>query len=150
MKGIPLNHGKFALVDDVDFDFLNERKWYAMRSASGKHYAMDSNGVLMHRYILSPGVQQEVDHINGNPLDNRRKNMRTCTRAENMRNRPVRKNNKSGFKGVYKRGSRFRAYIGYDGKIKQIGTFDSAEEAAIARDKASLCYHGEFANLNFI
>lgn len=105
----------------------------------------------MHRFVLSapPGVY--VDHINHNGLDNRRScNIRLCTPSQNIARAryPV---GPSGFRGVYwdeKRG-KYRASIKTGGRIRNIGRFPSAEEAASAYDRASIAMFGEFANLNF-
>ncbi len=105
----------------------------------------------MHRVIKGAKAGQSVDHVNGNGLDNRRSNLRLCAHAENLRNRKIHKNNKSGFKGVRKRkeSSLWRAEIRSNHKFYFLGNFHSAEEAAHAYDAAALKLHGEFARLNF-
>ena len=105
------------------------------------------NGKLLHRIIMGDPDGQEVDHINVNPLDNRRENLRICSHHENSFNRTKYSNNKSGFKGVYfdKQKQKFRAYINIDGKRKYLGYFDDPEEAHQAYCKAAIKLHGEFA-----
>jgi len=103
----------------------------------------------MHRVILPDA--EEVDHINGNGLDNRRANLRPATGIENRRNRRRSRKNTSGYAGVSwdKVNRKWYAYITADGRMRALGRFDTAEEAALARDRAALELHGEFARLNF-
>jgi hypothetical protein len=119
---------------------------------SGRGYVQSvRRGVatLLHRLILSAPPGSVVDHINGDPSDNRRENLRICSHTENMRNRKVSKSNKLGLKGVHwDRGrSRYRALIWVDGKKKWLGSYKTAEEAKAAYDSAAPIYHGEFARL---
>lgn len=104
----------------------------------------------MHREImgLSIGDQREVDHINGNRLDNRRCNLRLATHEQNMHNARRRKDNSSGFKGVsWKvRDRKWYAAIEISGKRIHLGVFDTAEEAHVAYCGAADRLHGEFAN----
>lgn len=105
---------------------------------------------LLHRRIAEAQPGQEVDHINGNPLDNRRCNLRVCSHMENVKNRGPSRNNTSGFKGVYydaRRGT-FRADIRADRKKYSLGSFATAVEAAEAYNAAALKYHRDFARLN--
>lgn len=94
---IVLSRGLFALIDPEDYDFINCWKWYAAARGLGKFYAARSRWlgkgrshrcetVYMHRLLLVPIGDLEIDHINHNGLDNRRSNLRLVTRAENMRN----------------------------------------------------------------
>jgi hypothetical protein len=115
-----------------------------------------SNGiVLMHRLILELDGQNidglEVDHDNGNRLDNRRENLRPATKSQNMSNRGPFLNNKSGFKGVcwHKRRQKWIAQIHVSGKRTHLGYFDDPIAAARAYDAAALELHGAFARLNF-
>jgi hypothetical protein len=151
-KSIFLSNGKECLVDDDDYQWASQYKWHE----SGKGYALRNkqvNGrsatVRMHRELLQVHQGLEVDHINGNRLDNRRSNLRPATRQENVRNRKVQKNNKCGFKGVSCEKGRFRAYICVNNKLIHLGMFTTAEEAARARDKAEKELFGEFSRLNF-
>jgi hypothetical protein len=111
--------------------------------------------VSMHRlaFYLVEGEwpAEEVDHINGNSHDNRWCNLRKCDRASNMKNRTRYKNSKSGFKGVCKRNGyeKYRAVIKSDNVIYSLGDYDTAEEAAMAYDKAAKSLHADFSNLNF-
>jgi len=97
---------------------------------------------------VEPG--QEVDHANGNPLDNRKRNLRVCSRVQNASNIKRRKDNSSGYKGVSFMASRrrWRARISVARREHHLGLFDTAEEAAHAYNKAAVAMHGEFARLN--
>jgi hypothetical protein len=105
----------------------------------------------MHRLIMNTPKGMVTDHINGNPLDNRKENLRICTAAENKQNRAAGKNNTSGFKGVsrHKRTNSWHARIGHNKKPIHIGCFEDKEEAARAYDRKAIELHGEFAQTNF-
>lgn len=161
---IPLTKGQFAIVDDEDAD-LAQLKWCA---ALGKTYAnggqftarrsvrINKKGywMLMHRVILSRKMERSlaanelVDHINGDPLDNRRSNLRLATASQNLHNIGRSSANTSGYKGVSwdRRRKKWRARIKKDGKEKHLGLFDTPEEAFEAYCKAGPEYHGEFFN----
>ena len=158
MKKIPLTQGKFALVDDADYEFLNQWKWCVSKSScSGKFYAQrrsdKSNGfqvISMHRLLSGAQKKDIVDHINGNPLDNQKSNLRICSIAENSRNAVKPKNNTSGFKGVTwdKDRRRWVAQIKFNRKTINLGRFTCPIEAARTYNSAAIKYFGEFANLN--
>lgn len=121
-------------------------------SSNGYRYLLFSGGqkLLAHRLVwfLTHDVwPKEIDHINGNPDDNRIENLRTATHAENCRNSRRHKDNKSGVKGVcweQKRG-RWAAYICVDGRRHGLGRFRTKEDAASAYREAALEFHGKFA-----
>ena len=97
--------------------------------------------------IMGEPNGKDVDHINRNPLDNRRENLRICTHQQNQYNRTKQSNNTSGFKGVSfnKEKQKFEARIGIDGKSKFLGYFDTAEKASECYKQAALKHHGDFA-----
>ncbi|GAJ01158.1 unnamed protein product [marine sediment metagenome] len=157
-KVIALTQGKVALVDDADFEWLNQWKWYAFKDPRVYYARRNSyeNGkvctIQMHRAILNPPLGSDSDHINGNGLDNRRTNLRVCTHAENCQNRRKPTGCSSRYKGVSwrKRTRKWRAYIWINGRQKQLGCFDEEEEAARAYNKEALEQFREFAQLNVI
>lgn len=147
---IPLTRGKFAKVDYDDVDRLATMgDWhfsngYALHNVPGR-----TSQVRMHRVIMDAPDDKQIDHINGDKLDNRRENLRLATNAENQRNTKRRSDNTSGYKGVWQiTNGRWRARLAVDGRDIHLGYFDTAEEAAAVRDVAALKYHGEFARTN--
>jgi hypothetical protein len=134
----------YAIVGK-EFAYLANRKW-------GKTYfgyAKDPvTKELLHRLILAAKPGEVVDHINGNKLDNRTANIRVCTQAENSRNQRIKRNNSTGFKGVSRSFGKFEAKIKKDYKIVWRKRYDTAEQAAVAYNKAAIKYFGEFARLN--
>lgn len=160
MKQIPLTKDMVALVDDSDFDWLSASKWHAHKDSNtqNEYYAMrkhpEKNSTqAMHRVILGlTDPEINVDHINGNRLDNQRHNLRICSHAENMRNMKLNSKNTSGFKGVVfrKDSGLWRARITFNGKRITLGHFNTAEEAAHAYNEACIKYHRDFARPNTI
>lgn len=155
MKKIKLTKNKFAIIDNDDFLRISYYKWhyraeYATRNSSrleGKQTA-----ILMHREILKLNKNNkfDVDHINGNKLDNRKINLRICTRSENQYNRKISKNNTSGYKGVswHEGSNKWYARICLNYKSIFLGAFDSKELAAKAYNSAALKNNPNFAKLN--
>lgn len=153
-KKIPLTQGKFALVDDEDYEWLSRWKWCAAKGGS-TFYATRSPGkrnttITMHRLIMGVSIKQLIDHINGNGLDNRRRNLRPATKAQNMMNRGPQRGNKSGYKGVHLdvASGKWIAIIKYDGRNKALGRFNTKEQAAQAYNEAAAENFGPFAWLN--
>jgi len=101
MQLILLTQHKYSLVDDKDFDYLNQWKWHYKRGYAIRYDTKRKKWIFMHRIILTPPDGFETDHINNNPLDNRRSNLRMVTHQQNIMNQKVSKNNTSGYKGVY-------------------------------------------------
>lgn len=142
------NKGKFfALVDDEDFEYLNQFNWcfdgqYAQRR-------VDSKTIRMHTFLLRTPNGMEVDHINENKLDNRRGNLRICNRSENTVNQKARGISK--YRGVsYKKDShKWIAQIKKNYKAYRIGSFNTEIEAAQAYDEKAKELHGTFVQLNF-
>jgi hypothetical protein len=151
MKTLPLSKGYEAIVDDADYDWLSQWKWsfckgYALRRIGPKG---QQKAINMHRLILGYEGPLDVDHINGDGLDNRRCNLRLATRGQNLRNGRARPN-ATGYRGVYIEWDGVpAAAITINGKRKYLGRFKTLEEAARAYDNAVPKEHGEFARLNF-
>jgi len=153
MKQIPLSQGKVAIVDDEDYETLSRHKWHC----GSKGYAVrkERRGlrevhVWMHREIMQPANDMQVDHVNGEKADNRRCNLRIATNSHNLCNRGANANNTSGFKGVTwkEHAGKWMAFINLHGKQKHLGYFDTAEDGARAYNEAAKKYHGVFARLN--
>ena len=157
MRQIPLSQGLMTLVDDADYERLAQYRWYACKDHR-KHYAKRSAGnqkLLMHRVILGlrPGDGIQSDHRDGNGLNNQRENLRTCTNAENGRNRVASAGLTSAYLGVSLDRNKWRAQSKLPrskGGLKvSLGWFDSEEDAARAYDRFAIEHFGEFANPNF-
>jgi len=148
---IPLTHGAVAIVDREDYQELNKYRWF-LRTVRGHAYAARiSNGttILMHRVIMQPPEGMVVDHIDGNGLNNRRRNLRVCTQGENGCNSRPRRN-RSGFRGVLEReNGKYGVVVKFKGKTYWGGVYDDPVEAAKARDKLARQLHGPYAWLNF-
>jgi len=147
MKRIPLTQGKSAIVDDADFAAVSGFKWYAHKIRHNFYAARhaEKNGkrivVYMHRVIIQTPAGKETDHRNGDGLDNRKRNLKICTRTENGANRPrLNSNNKSGHGGVYwyEKTKKWRAQISRNGRVKCIGYFTRKSDAIKARKIAEL------------
>jgi hypothetical protein len=152
-KLIPLTRGKFAIVDAEYYDRLNQYKWHAQKGGQTYYARRQEKGklIIMHRLITNAPKGLFVDHRNHNGLDNRRENLRLCTRLQNARNRLPRRQGISKYKGVTwnKRRKKFIAAISLGGKKQYLGAFDSEIDAAKAYDKKARELFGEFAYLNF-
>ena len=150
MKHITLTQGKFALVDDRDFDWLSHWKWYAQKHGNSFYTVRNAwvgikkTTIQMHRVILNASEGTEVDHINHDTLDNRRENLRVCTRSQNNMNRGVYSNNELGVKGVSHNGSGFCAVVYIGGKRVYYKTFRTLEEAQEAYDREAKKHHGDY------
>lgn len=129
MKTIPLTRGKVALVDDCDYEALSDYSWQCTVDGYARRWALGGH-VWMHRQILNPEKGFDVDHVNGDRLDNRRANLRTATRSQNVFNQTRNRRNTSGRTGVVSgyRGL-FYARIKANGKQIHLGSFKTIEEA---------------------
>lgn len=144
MKQIQCTRGVIALVDDGDFECVAKHSW----TGSDRYPRAKVRGkvVSMHRFILGEQSGMVIDHINGNRFDNRRSNLRFCTRAQNAANTKRRATTKvSPFRGVYPQGSQWVAMIGRT----RLGVFADATDAARTYDKTAISRYGAFARLNF-
>ena len=137
MKKIKLTHNKYVLIDNEDFDLCNSYRWFYMNNKlAGYGYASFTKTIKgkrkvirMHNIIMRPPQGYEVDHINRDTLDNRRTNLRICTRGENMANRGVFKNNKLGLKNIRRRNGKYQVRVQREGVPICLGTFSKLSEA---------------------
>jgi|SRR6185369_3300233 len=145
-----LTQNKFSLVDDEDFDWINEWKWsfdgrYAVRTEKGKR-------VYLHRLLMKNPVGMDIDHINGDKLDNRKENLRIANSQQNSAN--MIKHGKYKYKGIYlsdgKRNKKWAAQIIIKRKNIHLGRFFTQKEAGRAYNIAAKKYFGDFARLNKI
>lgn len=156
VKEIPLTKGKFTIVDDADYEDLAQFKWrYGSNGYAERHSKIGGKRIVIsvHRQLMNPPIDMKVDHINGDPLDNRRDNLRICTHKQNLCNRGPDKTGKHPrYKGVSfrtdMRSKPWYAQIEADGKKRYIGYYETEVEAARAYNEAALRFHGEYARLN--
>ena len=141
-KSKAYKEGLKFIIDEEDYDkFVKGESFY-----SNKGYARSGKDKFLHRLIMNAPDGMDVDHINGNPLDNRKSNLRICSRSQNQMNKGKYKNNTTGFKGVhfYKPTGKFVSRIKVDGKNLYLGCFEKAEDAYKAYCDACVKYHQEF------
>lgn len=134
MKKIPLTQGKYALVDDEDYDSLVKYKWCAVKRGK-KYYAGRRHGnkfVYLHQELLGKYPGLEIDHINGNSLDNWRSNLRLVTHRQNMQNRWHRRYSKYPGVSWDKTNKKWIAWIWIGGKHRFLGRYDEEEQAFLA------------------
>lgn len=147
---IPLLRGHFAKVDLDDVKSVSSFFW--TRSKYGYAYSNErGNAGWMHRFVMQCPEGLEVDHIHGDKLDNRKSQLRICTKRQQQGNRWKSKHAKtSKFKGVYfcKKLKKFVAYGREGAKNKRLGTFQDEQDAATAYNRWASLYFGEFAKLN--
>jgi hypothetical protein len=150
MKRIKLTQGKYALVDDEDYDRVKRLKW-CYSQGYALHSTHPSGKIYLHRFVMNTPEGMSTDHINGDVLDNRKCNLRVCTHKQNLRNQKLNTANTSGYKGVSwcKRTKKWKAYICVNDKGIYGGYFIIKIDAARRYDELALKYFGEFARLNF-
>ena len=140
MIKISLTQGKESLIDDSDFETVSKIKWHAMRAPSNKFYAKHRTIGFLHHFLVGKKDGMEVDHIDGNSLNNQRSNLRFVTHQENMFNRRKHVNNKTGFIGVYFTDNSWEAQIRFNGKKVFRKRFKTLVQAVAAREKEYLNY----------
>ncbi len=154
---VPLSHrahsfksaGKYAMVDECDWQFVQFWNW-----SLSTGYAFNSmTGVFMHAFLMSPEIGQQIDHVNGDKLDNRRSNLRFCNSSQNQMNRRGNSDNASGYKGVhFDKGciNPWTARIKIGDSYVRLGHYETKEEAAQAYNEAAINNYGPWARINVI
>lgn len=157
---VPLSRGAVAIVDPIDAAMVGHWNWnFSPRDISGyavrqhREYGLKPRLILMHRLIMRAVIGGkideglEVDHVDGDGLNNRRSNLRVCTRSQNAMNRIRPITNRTGHKGVRldKKLGKYVASIRVSGRYIHIGTFELLDEACAAQEVAAERYHGDFA-----
>ncbi len=144
----------FVFIENKNVEFVIDTK--NLNKVIALRWIYDSTGypfngkkrIRLHTFLLGKNKGKEIDHINGNKLDNRECNLRFCTHRENLRNQVVQKNTFSGFKGVAPNKKKWSAKITINGEKVLLGTFPTKEEAAQVYNEAAKKYYGKFAYLN--
>lgn len=154
MKIIKINQNKEIIIDDEDYEWAMQWKWHYSARYVNRDVVRHKKQVKLHRELLKKYNKNiegmEIDHINGNTLDNRKENLRIVTHQQNMFNQKKPSNNTTGYKGVgfdktgHFRNKKWRASITINGKWKNLGRFTTREEAAQVRIQAEEKYYGEY------
>lgn len=145
--------GSAVLIDDEDYGLVSQYSWrmlpdgyvHTSPRVRGQNRKLE---IRLHRLIMDASKGLEVDHINGNKLDNRRSNLRLCNRWQNKANTRIISTNTTGFKGVSWHKDKWQASIRVMGRLIYLGRYHTKEEAARAYNHAASEHFGEFAWLN--
>jgi len=139
MKKIKLTQEKFAIVDDVDFEYLNQWKWRTDNTGYAKRkewlpVEKKYRDLYMHRLINKTSFGFDTDHINRNKLDNRKSNLRSVTKSRNQMNKGIQNNNTSGFKGIFfeKGKNKWRIRLSIDKNRISFGSYKDFQLAILA------------------
>jgi hypothetical protein len=143
---------RIALVDDEDYEKLYKFRWSLWaRPKNNQYYAettINKKKVFMHRFLMGFPDKKNVDHIDGNGLNNQKTNLRICTQFGNTKNRIGNQISTSKYKGVCKHRGRWLCQIHIGEEKYFLGYFDSEIDAAHRYDYEAIKYHGEFVKLN--
>jgi hypothetical protein len=145
---MPVSRGLFAIISASDIDLVRRYRW-SVSSSGYVHRSQkknrESTRIALHRAIIGARTEELVDHINGNPLDNRRENLRIANPSQNSWNTAKRKDSKNLYKGVRRNRDKFSAFITVRGNRMHIGVYDTQEEAHAAYCDEARRHFGEFA-----
>lgn len=159
MREISLKNGRIAIIDDEDYEIVSQYRWYLLKGKNTEYAchkktenAISLPTILMHRLVMNAPKGSQIDHINGDGLDNRKCNLRFCSHQENSRNSPKNWRGTSKYKGVglCKRRKKWRARIKLNNKQVEIGCYNTEIEAATAYNMVALANFRQFARLNYI
>ena len=151
---LTLTRGQEALIDEADYAVVSQYRWQAVWHRNTQQYQVQGyvNGrkIKLSRFLMNAPAHLDVDHINGNSLDNQRHNLRLCTNQQNHWNMRKHRNATSQYKGVcwVTRTRKWLAQIEVNGRNMRLGSFTDEREAARAYDVAATKFFGEFARLN--
>jgi hypothetical protein len=150
MQKIKLTQGKFALVDDEDFEWVSQWKWqlnnkgyvYRQKYSHRKNGKCVYKKIYLHRLINNTPEGFETDHIDRNPFNNQKSNLRTVNKGRNNLNRNIYKNNACGVKGVYwhKKTKQYHVRITVDKKVISLGYYHNIQQANVARQEGERLY----------
>lgn len=148
---VTLTKGYTSVIDAADVSLVEGYNWTALETKTDVVYACRGNGkkvIYMHREILNPPDDKVVDHKDRDGLNNRRNNLRECSKTENAYNVKKHKDNSSGYKGVTwdKSRGKWKSQLSLSGKNTFLGRFDTPEEAFRVYCEANEKYHKEFGN----
>jgi hypothetical protein len=158
MTIIKLTRNKSTIIDNEDFDLVNQYKWFGYKDHNKeKWYVLGykkgerKKYIYMHRLILSAPKGILVDHRDRDGLNNQKSNLRLCNHSQNLQNQKKRSSLKK-HKGVYwcKNVNKWNAQIGINSKSYSLGYFDNEIEAARAYNNKAKELFGEFARLNYV
>lgn len=154
VKEIPLQNGMFALVDDEDFERVNQHLWSVRTTDIKNGLIVENNKVgRIQRFVLGlKDKEKKIIQINKNPLDFTKDNLKILNKSEVQKTAKGWRNSSSKYKGVSWMASRkrWRAHITLEGKFKHLGYFEKEDDAAEEYNKAALSYFGELAFQNII
>jgi hypothetical protein len=148
MKKIKLTSGKTTIVDDEDYKKYSKYNWwencngYAWRQVQKNNKnTRKRQSIFLHRQINNTPYKMDTDHINRDKLDNRKVNLRSVSRSQNMLNLSPTKANRSGAVGVckHKKSGKWRSYITINNKQKSLGYFELLDDAIKARKEYKVC-----------
>ena len=146
-RTINLTRGQVAIIDEEDFQRISQEHWCAIK-IKGRYYAIQGKrtNLYMHRIIMGATDDEQIDHVNNNGLDNRKRNLRRCTNAQNNWNKGKHRDNTSGFKGVSYDPDRgkWRARLMVNGKFVWLGRHHTAQAAYMAYTTKAKEVFGEF------
>jgi hypothetical protein len=156
MKQIPLTQGKFALVDDDDYDYLIKFNWFLNNTGYASRNSPRGSGkrkqIMMHRVIMCTPDELVCDHKDGDKLNNQKQNLRNCSYSDNSRNMKKHSNASSEYKGVswHKATSMWQSQIEVNGRNLYLGVYEDEISAAIAYNNAALENFMDYSKLNKI